>query len=58
MNYIYCFVFLNLFFALLAWENERLSRHIFKQRYNINKLVKEQKEIFNKLPDGMLIHRA
>jgi hypothetical protein len=43
---------------ILAWDNERLSRNIFKQQYNINKLMKEQKEIFNKLPDGMLIHKA
>ena len=41
LDYIYCFAFINPFFAYLAWDKERLSKNIFKQQYNINKLMKE-----------------
>lgn len=45
-------------FALLNYVDEKNSRDQFYLNNKISKLFQEQRQIFNIMPDGILIHQS
>lgn len=55
-NFLWCYLQVIIIFPILLIINEKDSRMQFLLHNKVSKLLSEQRVIFNKMPDGIIIH--
>ena len=57
-NFLWCYLQVIIMFPILLYINEKDSRTQFLLHNKVSKLLSEQRVIFNKMPDGIIIHQS